>query len=265
MTPRNNTIVLLGAGNVATQLGIALQENGFPVVQVFSRSLPAAETLGKKLQTPYTNDIKAILPNGGIYIFALKDSALSEVAQNMPPLSGFWVHTAGSIPMDIFSEYSERRGTLYPLQTFSKHRKVSFQHIPLFIEANNPDDEDWLEAIARVLSVRVVRLSSEKRKYLHLAAVFACNFANHLYALAAEILEKQGLNRDLLLPLIQETASKVDELSPLEAQTGPAVRNDKNVMDKQLEILKEQPDLQSVYRLLSESIFAHTNAISLNA
>jgi predicted short-subunit dehydrogenase-like oxidoreductase (DUF2520 family) len=254
MTPQNNKIVLLGAGNVATQLGMALRENDFPVMQVFSRTLTAAETLGKKLQTDYTDDIKAIFPDADIYIFALKDSALSEAAQNMPPLSGCWVHTAGSIPMDIFSDYSDRRGVLYPLQTFSKNRNVSFQNIPLFIEANNPGDEDLLDAIAHILSVRVIRLSSEKRKYLHLAAVFACNFANHLYALAAEILEKQGLDWDLLSPLIHETASKVDALHPLDAQTGPAVRNDKNVMDKQLEMVKARPDLQVLYQLLSKSI-----------
>lgn len=254
MTPRNHKIVLLGAGNVATQLGQALRERNFPVVQVFSRTLSAAEALGKKLQTDYTNDSKAIFPNADIYIFALKDSALSEVARNMPPLSGFWVHTAGSLPVDIFSDYSDRRGVLYPLQTFSKNRNVSFQDIPLFIEANNPGDEDLLDAVAHILSDRVVRLSSEKRKYLHLAAVFACNFANHLYALAAEILETQGLDWDLLSPLIHETASKVADLHPLEAQTGPAVRDDKNVMDKQLDLLKAQPDLQALYQLLSQSI-----------
>jgi predicted short-subunit dehydrogenase-like oxidoreductase (DUF2520 family) len=255
MIPRNNKIVLLGAGNVATQLGTALQENDFPVIQVYSRTLPAAKTLGEKLETAYTSDIKAVFPDAGIYLFAVKDSALSEVAAQLPHSNGLWVHVAGSIPVDIFSACSDRKGVLYPLQTFNKNRKISFQNIPLFVEANNPDDEDLLDAMARRLSGRVIRLSSEKREYLHLAAVFACNFTNHLYALAAKILETNGLEWDLLSPLIYETASKVAALHPLEAQTGPAVRGDKNVMDRQLELLNAQPDLQALYRLLSESIY----------
>jgi predicted short-subunit dehydrogenase-like oxidoreductase (DUF2520 family) len=211
--------------------------------------------LGKKLQADYTTDVNAIFPNADIYLFALKDSALSGIASALPSLQGLWVHTAGSISLDVFSDYSARRGVLYPLQTFSKNRKVSFQNIPLFIEANCQDDEQLLDTIARKLSDRVIHLSSGKRKSLHLAAVFACNFTNHLYALAAEILENHDLDWDLLLPLIRETASKVENMHPVEAQTGPAVRYDKNVINKHLEMLNEQPDVQELYRLLSESIF----------
>jgi predicted short-subunit dehydrogenase-like oxidoreductase (DUF2520 family) len=251
---RKNEIVLLGAGKVATHLGWALQEKGFPVVQVFSRTLSAAEALGKKLQTVYTTDVKAIFPDATMYIFALNDSVLPAIVKDLPPLSGLWIHTAGSIDRDVFSAYSDRRGVLYPLQTFSKNRPVAFQEIPLFIEANRPDDEDLLATIASTLSTRVVRLSSEKRKYLHLAAVFACNFTNHLYALAAEILEKQSLDWNLLLPLIRETAAKVEDVYPRDAQTGPAVRMDENVLAKHLDMLKEQADEQTLYRLLSQSI-----------
>jgi predicted short-subunit dehydrogenase-like oxidoreductase (DUF2520 family) len=143
---------------------------------------------------------------------------------------------------------------LYPLQTFSKKRKVSFQSIPLFIEARHSEDEALLTEIASTLSNKVMRLSSEKRKHLHLAAVFACNFANHLYAIASEILEQECLERDLLLPLIRETASKVEDLHPQEAQTGPAIRQDESGMEKHLEMLAGQPHLQELYRQLSASI-----------
>jgi predicted short-subunit dehydrogenase-like oxidoreductase (DUF2520 family) len=254
MKLKENKIVFLGAGNIAAQLGCALQEKGFPIVQIYSRTLASAEMLGKKLRSAYTDNIQELVLDADIYIFAMKDSALPEVLKNLPPLQGLWVHTAGSLSVEIFTAYSDRRGALYPLQTFSKNRKVSFQPVPFFVEANRPEDEDLLEKIAFTLSGKVIRLSSEKRKHLHLAAVFACNFTNHLYVIASEILEKEGLNNALLLPLIKETASKIEDLHPREAQTGPAVRYDENVISKHLEMLADTPCLQELYRMLSNSI-----------
>jgi predicted short-subunit dehydrogenase-like oxidoreductase (DUF2520 family) len=254
MKPLENKIVLLGAGNVATHLGIALQERQFPIIQVYSRTLISAKNLGKKLQTAYTNQIRELIPDAGIYIFALQDAALPELLAHLPPLPGLWVHTSGCLSLEVFAAYSERSGVLYPLQTFSKTREVFFQSIPLFIEAKRPEDEILLEEIAATLSDKVIHLSSEKRKRLHLAAVFACNFTNHLYALASGMLEEEGLSRSLLLPLIQETASKVIEMHPREAQTGPAIRKDEIVMIKHLEMLNRDACLQELYRLLSASI-----------
>ena len=251
----DNTIVLLGSGNVATHLGIALQEKGFSIVQIYSRTLDSAKSLGNKLQTDYTDNIKEVVADADIYIFSVKDAVLPEILKQLPSLSGLLVHTAGSVPIHVFADYSERRGVLYPLQTFSKNRQLSFSDLPFFIEANCPADEILLEKIASTLSNKVVRLPSEKRKQLHLAAVLACNFTNHLYASAANILEEQGLDWDLLLPLIQETAAKVKDLHPKEAQTGPAVRYDENVINTHLEMLKDKPHLQELYELLSQSIF----------
>jgi predicted short-subunit dehydrogenase-like oxidoreductase (DUF2520 family) len=249
------THVLIGAGNVATQLGIALQEKGFPVVQVYSRTLTSARLLGEKLQTRYTDRLEDIPADADVYIFAVKDSVLPDLLKDFPPVEGLPVHTAGSVPMDIFAgKPFQRYGVLYPLQTFSKSRKISFAGIPIFIEANNPDDENRLAEIGAALSGRVIRLSSEKRKYLHLAAVFACNFTNHIYATAANILEEQDLPWSVLWPLIRETAGKVEEMHPEEAQTGPAVRYDKNVIDRHLDILKNNPERQELYRILSQSI-----------
>jgi predicted short-subunit dehydrogenase-like oxidoreductase (DUF2520 family) len=256
MKPLENKIVLLGAGNVATHLGIALQEKQFPIIQVYSRTLTSAKNLGEKLQTAYTNQIQELIPNADIYIFALKDAALPELLAHLPPLPGLWVHTSGCLSLEVFAAYSERGGVLYPLQTFSKNREISFQSIPFFIEAKRPEDEMLLEEIAATLSGKAVHLSSEKRRRLHLAAVFACNFTNHLYALASGMLEKEGLDRNLLLPLILESASKVIEMHPLEAQTGPAIRKDETVMMKHLEMLNGEARLQELYRLLSASIIA---------
>lgn len=253
--PVETKIVLVGAGNVATQLGMSLQEKGFSIVQVYSRTPISAEMLRNRLQTKFTHDLRAIDRNADLYLFSLTDAALPEIIKNFPPVEGLLVHTSGSLSADIFKEgKSVRQGVLYPLQTFGKLRKVSFDALPLFIEANHPEDEDWLEALALTLSNRVIRLSSDRRKQLHLAAVFACNFTNHLYALAAELLEKQNLPWDILLPLIRETAAKAADSHPRAVQTGPAIRGDQNVMNIHLEMLKENPAMQELYRMLSRSI-----------
>jgi len=251
-------IVLIGAGNVATQLGRAFREKDFPVVQVYSRTLSSAETLGKKLQTDYTNQLQQIAPNADLYVFSVKDAALPELLKTFPAVGGLWVHTAGSVPMDVFKESAATRyGVFYPLQTFSKSRDVSFERIPIFTEANHPADQQLLDEIASSLSNRVIPLSSEKRKYLHLAAVFACNFTNHLYDIAAQILENQEIDWKVLLPLIEETAAKVQKLSPGEAQTGPALRYDIPVIEKHLEMLKDDLEKQEIYRMLSQNIHQH--------
>ncbi len=256
----NNSIVLIGAGNVATQLGMALQAKGFLIMQIYSRTLHSAQELGNKLHTDYTNDIQQLYRNADVYIFSIKDSALPEVLKKMPSVDGLLLHTAGSLPLDIFKEsHSFRYGVLYPLQTFSKNRKISFDSIPFFTEANSPEDENLLEKIALTLSNQVISLSSEKRKQLHLAAVFACNFSNHMYTSAAKILEKQDLPWEVLLPLIQETAEKVKELHPKDAQTGPAVRYDRSIINEHLEMLSDNPDQQELYRQISQSIYRTKN------
>ncbi|GHU68822.1 hypothetical protein FACS189413_06550 [Bacteroidia bacterium] len=247
-------IVLIGAGNVATHLGCALKEKGFSIAQVYSRTLASAQNLGEKLQTAYTEEIAEIIPNADVYLFSVKDSVLEDIIRQISKNHGLWIHTAGSISIDVFSGYTDRYGVLYPLQTFSKNRKITFDNIPLFIETHFPEDEKILSEIASQLSGTVVPLSSEKRKQLHLAAVFACNFTNHLYTLSAQILEKQDLPWNYLIPLIEETALKIKTLHPKEAQTGPAVRNDTNVMNKQLDLLADDAKMQQIYRILSESI-----------
>lgn len=250
---RSKRIVLIGAGNVATHLGLALQDKGFSIIQVFSHTLLSAERLGKRLNISFTNDIQAIRTDADIYLFAVKDSALTGLLDTLPPTRALFIHTAGSLPMDIFSGYSTRAGVLYPLQTFSRDREVDFNAIPLFIEANNEADGMLLQGIADSLSSRVFALSSEKRKDLHLAAVFACNFVNHMYAIASGIVESNQIPREVLFPLIDETAAKIKALHPREAQTGPAVRNDRNVIDKHLQMLDDTP-WKELYALLSKSI-----------
>lgn len=204
--------------------------------------------------TSWTNEIPKIIEDADLYVFSLKDTALPEVISQMKPNNGLWVHTAGSVPMDIFKGHVERYGVFYPLQTFSKERPVSLDGTWIFLELSSPEDEKMLKKVAKALSGKVQLLSSEKRKYLHLSAVFACNFTNHMYHLASKILEEEDIPREVLLPLIDETAAKVHDLSPQDAQTGPAVRFDKTIIDKQLSMLND-PAMRTVYQLLSQNIY----------
>lgn len=246
-------IVFIGAGNLATRLSLAMQRVGMQIGQVYSHTEASARQLATRLGCPWTNDLSALQEDGDLYVFSLKDTVLSDVISKVKPNNGMWVHTAGSMPMSVFEGYAQRFGVLYPLQTFSKGRNVNFDVIPIFLEANTDKNADYLKNIASALSENVRFMSSEKRRSLHLAAVFACNFTNHIYTLSYKLLENESIPTDVLLPLIDETVSKIHSMPPAAAQTGPAIRYDENVINKHLAML-DDPDMQAIYRLLSQSI-----------
>ena len=252
------TVVWIGTGNLATRIALAMRAAGITVSQVYSPTETHAATLAKQLGCAWTCDLAAVRPDADYYFFALKDKALPEVIARMKPNEGTWVHTAGSMPMELFAGHAKRYGVCYPLQTFSKTRAVEVSKVPFFMEGSDPETEERLCALAAQLTSSVQRLSSEKRKSLHLAAVFTCNFVNHLYVLGGELLEKEGIDARLLLPLIDETAAKVHDMSPLAAQTGPAVRYDENVIQKQLAQLEADPTKRTLYALMSQSIHQHS-------
>ena len=246
-------IVFIGAGNLATRLSLAMQRVGMQIGQVYSHTEASARQLATRLGCPWTNDLSALQEDGDLYVFSLKDTVLSDVISKVKPNNGMWVHTAGSMPMSVFEGYAQRFGVLYPLQTFSKGSNVNFDVIPVFLEANTDKNADYLKNIASALSENVRFMSSEKRRSLHLAAVFACNFTNHIYTLSYKLLENESIPADVLLPLIDETVSKIHSMPPAAAQTGPAIRYDENVINKHLAML-DDPDIQAIYRLLSQSI-----------
>ena len=252
-------IVFVGAGNLATNLAKALYRKGFRIVQIFSRTEESARSLALQVEADYTTDLKELTGDAKLYIVSLKDAAFVEL---LPQIAegkdhALLVHTAGSIPMSVWEGHTQRYGVFYPMQTFSKQREVKFDEIPFFIEAKTAEAVALLKAIAATLSDHVYEASSEQRKSLHLAAVFICNFTNHMYALAADLLEKYQLPFNVMLPLIDETARKVHELAPRDAQTGPAVRYDKNVIENHLAMLADLPALQEIYKLMSKSIHEH--------
>lgn len=232
-----------------------MQRVGMTVGQIYSRTRDHAESLAKKVNCQWTCNLNEIIPDADLYIFSVKDAALPEVISHMKPNPGLWVHTAGSVPMQVFEGYTQRFGVFYPLQTFTKKRRVKLDGTPIFLEVSKPDDMKMLRKIAIALSGNAKEFDSEKRRRIHLAAVFACNFTNHMYTLAARILDGQGIPYDVLLPLITETAERISELPPAEAQTGPAVRLDKEVIARQVALL-EEPAMQTIYKLVSQNIYS---------
>lgn len=249
-------IALIGAGNLATVLGHALYNAKHDIVQVYSRTMAAAKQLAERLNAVPTDDLETITNDADLYIIALKDSVLDEVIGKICPNRSekLFVHTAGSMPIDVFRGRTKRYGVLYPMQTFSKTRIVDFRNIPVFVEANSISTMQTIIGVAQSVSDNVQELSSADRRYLHLAAVWACNYVNHCYDLAAEVLQKVGLPFDVMLPLTDETARKVHELSPREAQTGPAIRYDKNIIEAQMQLMNDNPKAQKIYELMAKSI-----------
>ncbi len=248
--------VLIGAGNLATQLALSLVEKGIQVKQVYSRKLESARELAVKVNAGFTNDLSQLVPEADLYIIAVKDSAIQEVLENLQlDESRLIVHTAGSIPMNILEGFSTNYGVFYPLQTFSKSRKVDFSNIPICIEANHPANMMKLEELGNKLSNSVNQINSGERKTLHLAAVFTNNFVNHFYSIGAAILHDKKLDFDLLKPLIRETAEKIQTMHPLDAQSGPARRDDQAIIHAQLKMLHNQAEFQKIYSFVTESIF----------
>lgn len=242
-------IVILGAGNIAFHLFRAFQTTkDFEVIQLYNRSEPKLKDFEGKVEI--TSDIDQ-LKLADIYIVAVSDdgikSLIDTIRKKQNPLI---VHTSGSVPM---LDSAERNGVFYPLQTFSKQRTPDFSQIPICIEADTTQDLKILEEMGKNISPKVFPISSEQRKSLHLAAVFACNFTNQLYQIAEKICTEKGVPFEILHALISETAQKVQNESPKNVQTGPAKRGDQETIDFHLSQL-DSPELKEIYTLLTESI-----------
>ncbi len=251
-------IVLIGAGRVAFHLAQKLCTlPHYEVVQVFSRHLETAQDL--ITCTPFTNEVEAINDLSKVereadcYIFSLVDSALDSVWSQMPPTKGIWLHTAGSVSIQAMADYHQKSAVLYPMQTFSKEREIDWSNVPIYLETL-ADIKAEVEALALDFSKNVHWLSSEGRAKLHCSAVFACNFSNHLVALAEELLAEEGIETKALLPLLEETFAKLQPLPAKQAQTGPAIRRDENTMNAHLKALSDKPKLKEIYQILSKSI-----------
>ena len=247
-------IVIIGAGNLATRVALELHNQGVEILQVFSRTVTSALTLAKMLGCGYVTKPDKITSEADIYLISVSDMALTDVLKQINFNNKLIAHTAGSIPMKDLASFSDNYGVFYPLQTFSKFRDVTFSRIPFCIEANSPENEQMLCDLASTISKDVRLINSEQRKQLHLAAVFASNFVNHMYAIASDLLQEKDIPFDIIRPLISETTSKIKNMTPRAAQTGPAVRKDKNVMNMHADMLSSNPKLKKLYGQISDSI-----------
>lgn len=244
------SIVLLGAGNVASHLYRAFQKSETVVVkQWFNRHLESIQTY--KNEVEITNDLSE-LKEADVYVLAVSDDAIAGLSADLPFENRLVVHTSGSVGIyDL--DMKHRRGVFYPLQTFSKDAEVDFKNVPICIEVLDKTDLKILKSLATALGSKSHKVNSDQRRGLHLAAVFVNNFTNQLYRIAHEITESEGAEFDILKPLILETAKKVQTLSPYKAQTGPAKRNDKRTIKKQLRQLENEHH-KAIYELLTSSI-----------
>jgi len=248
-------VVCIGSGNVATHLASAFKASGADLLQVYSKTLANASALASVLNSQAIDNLDQLDRSADLYLLSVKDDAITSVLKQLKGLKGLVVHTAGAVSLSVFKDQGlSRYGVLYPLQTFSKNRALDFSSVPLCLEAGTAADLRILHQIAAQVSGSVYEVNSDDRKSLHLAAVFACNFSNHLYHLSATLLERNHLDFDMLKPLILETAAKVQTAKPYDVQTGPAVRGDEETMNRHLDLLQDQPSLTSIYETLSKSI-----------
>jgi predicted short-subunit dehydrogenase-like oxidoreductase (DUF2520 family) len=247
-------IVLIGAGNVAHHIGIALQNEGHKIEQVFSRTMKSAVELASKFNSSFTTELVSINPNADMYIIAVSDRAIETIVREFPYKDKLMVHTAGSVDISVFEGYAKNYGVMYPLQTFSKFKEILFHEIPIFIEANNQENETIIFELAKQLSPKVSAVNSKQRMILHLCGVFASNFSNHMCSIAENLLKQNNLQYEVLRPLLRETYEKISNYSPQESQTGPAVRNDVNIVNKHIELLASFPTFVVPYKILSDSI-----------
>jgi predicted short-subunit dehydrogenase-like oxidoreductase (DUF2520 family) len=250
-------ISIIGSGNLAWHLAPALDNVGFVVKEVFSRNPQHAEQLTSRL---YQAEVKATLDfstsDSSLFIIAASDDVIKSIAQEIIlPDEAILVHTSGSQPLsELEFSATSNVGVFYPLQTFSKQKKVDFKNIPIFIESNNEETEEALMLIAKAISNQVRKIGSEERQALHVAAVFASNFTNHMLAISKGIMQQNGLDYEWLKPLILETIQKSLSLDPESAQTGPAKRGDLEILDKHLEFLKENEAVAEIYKIVSQHI-----------
>jgi predicted short-subunit dehydrogenase-like oxidoreductase (DUF2520 family) len=251
------TISFIGSGNLAWHLAPALDNLGFVVKEVFSARSKNATALTERL---YQAEVKSSLDfsdsPSDIFFIAVSDEAIADVAKEIVlPEKATLVHTSGSQPLSILQyAAAPHTGVFYPLQTFTKARPVDFKNVPVFVEASDDDVEKKLTTIAKALTTKFKKITSEERQALHVSAVFASNFPNHMLRISKELMDEKGLNFDWLKPLILETINKALAVGPEYSQTGPAVRGDLEILDQHMKYLKSDKVLAKIYEIISQDI-----------
>lgn len=242
-------VSIFGGGNVAYHLILQLLNiKDVELVQVYNRSIAAIHQFNTQVEI--IAELSA-LKKADLYIIAVTDNAIETISNALPFTNCLVVHTSGSVAMNVLNS-KNRRGVFYPLQTFSKQKKIDFSTIPICLEAENKNDVKLLHTLASKLSTKVYTISSHQRQYLHIAAVFVCNFVNHMYLIGNQICKEHNIPFEILQPLIQETAEKIKNMDPKNAQTGPAKRNDTVTIQNHLKLISAE--YNELYKQLTASI-----------
>ena len=242
-------IVIIGSGNVAYHLSKAFDAEKIEISQVFGRNEKALEAISSELGIPFST---SELQDADFYLICVNDDSVREVSKLITKKNCLVAHTSGSLPKEIL-EGNYRKASFYPLQTFSKTKRLDYGKIPFFVEAENQEDEILLKNFAEKISENGMVSNYEKRKYIHLTAVFSCNFVNHLFSRAKEISDAQEIPFHYFLPLIEETVEKIHNIEPKLAQTGPAVRNDTRILEIHEKLINDDEQLK-IYKTINESI-----------
>jgi len=255
------SVSIIGAGNVGSRLAVAFHQSGIRVDQICSKSPRHGKQLSRLVNSVYIPLIADLQHISDVYFLCIPDQHFSTFKESWKLNNALIVHTSGTTPIEVLDGISSRYGVFYPLQTFSRHHKISFGNIPVCLEANQPEALDILNILAGKITANVRVLTSEQRRWAHLAAVISSNFSNYMYQVAEDILTKKGLDFELIHPLILETARKAGRIGPHQAQTGPATRGDHETIRKHVEMLGEFPEYQAFYELLTHSILKENNKL----
>jgi predicted short-subunit dehydrogenase-like oxidoreductase (DUF2520 family) len=247
-------ISVVGAGNLATNLAVALYGRGFEIVDICNRNKSRGETLARKVQAGYSGDLQKLSKKSDLIIVSVSDDVLEHIAGQIRAGDRLIVHTSGSVDISVLHQASKNFGVLYPLYTFSKSHPAKFGKVPFCIEANRKENLDLLLQVAHALSENVCEVNSEQRRLYHLSAVFASNFPNFMHAIAQKLVDEEGLDFNLLKPIIKKTKSNINSGDIFGLQTGPAVRGDSEVMKMHLKSLSKYPEFKKMYELISASI-----------
>jgi predicted short-subunit dehydrogenase-like oxidoreductase (DUF2520 family) len=246
-------VVIIGAGNVATVLGRKLLAANHQIIQVFARIPEMANALATELKATACNNWSGIDKKADFYLVAISDNALEEISDHLELNEQLIAHTAGAVSKEVLRGISDNYGVFYPLQSLRKEMKVD-PEIPIVVDASNKKSLQLLKEIAGSISSQVDESKDEQRLQLHLAAVFVSNFVNHMYVQSEKYCQSHQLDFKKLLPLIKETAGRVQNYSPASVQTGPAIRFDSITIEKHLQLLNADPSLKRLYELLTKSI-----------
>ncbi len=253
------SVSIIGAGNVGWHMALAMHQHGITVINIVSRNQTNAKELASLVSAKAASGPEQLVRVPDLCMLCVTDDALEDVVKTYTNAGTVVVHTSGSTGMEIFDSESSNTGVFYPLQTFTRGREMTYDRIPFLVEGATHTVTVRLMQLARKISGTAIETNAELRRKVHIAAVFACNFSNHMAAVANNMLKESGLDFSLLRPLLEETADKLQSMDPQDAQTGPAVRSDMKIVQSHITALKDRPDEAMLYKLLTNNIIRYIN------